>query len=183
MVNGGPRGRGMGRGMLAFVVADVVLVLALLVLVGVWVAGSSTSSTPDDGPGAAATVASSPSTSTGTAGTAPTTFRMPSGNIACTVSVDGVTCTIASIRFEAPAAAGCTGQTGHVFVLSTDGVTVPCVDGAPPAVAGDDVATLEYGSSMTVGGYTCTSATDGVTCTGADGIGFRLASGAWSQLP
>jgi hypothetical protein len=108
---------------------------------------------------------------------------MPSGNIACTLSVDGVTCTIATIRFEPPAVAGCTGQTGHVFVLNAEGVTTPCVDGAPPAVAGDDVATLEYGSSAAVGDYTCTSATDGVTCTDADGVGFQLASGAWSQLP
>lgn len=176
----GPRDRGVGRGMLAFVVVDLVLVVALLVLVVVWVAGSTSSTTGE--PSAPPTTRSA-TTGSATAGTAPVSFRMPSGNIACTVSVDGVTCTIASIRFEAPVVAGCTGQTGHVFVLNADGLTVPCVDGAAPAVAGDEVATLEYGSSTSVGSYTCSSATDGVTCTGADGVGFGLASGAWAQLP
>lgn len=182
----GPQARGWGRGMRIFLAVDALLVLALLVLIGVWVAGSGggTAGGPDD----AATTGTStaqpaPGPSASAAGTAPVSFRMPSGNIACTLSVDGVTCTIASIRFEPPVVAGCTGQTGHVFVLNADGVTVPCVDGAAPSVADETVTTLEYGSSAAVGDYTCTSATDGVTCTAGDGIGFRLASGSWSPLP
>lgn len=180
MTTPGPT-RGMSRGMRVFLVADAVLVVALLVLIGVWV--SRPASTPSAGSASGGSTSAPTGTPGPSAGTEPTSFTMPSGNIACTVSVDGVTCTIATIRFEPPVVAGCTGQTGHVFVLNAEGVTVPCVDGAPPAVAGDDVTTLEYGSSTAVGDFTCTSATDGVTCTGADGVGFKLASGAWSQLP
>ncbi|WP_449385448.1 hypothetical protein [Cellulomonas soli] len=178
----GPQARGWGRGMRVFLAVDAALVLVLLVLIGVWVAGSGgsgPSATPTPAPTGAAQGTPGPQETP--ASTTPTSFRMPSGNIACTLSVDGVTCTIASIRFEPPVVGGCTGQTGHVFVLNADGVTVPCVDGAAPSVADDSVATLQYGSSTAVGDYTCTSGTDGVTCLTAEGIGFRLASGSWNQ--
>jgi len=112
-----------------------------------------------------------------------TKFRLPSGNIACTMSGAGVTCTIASIAYDPPAVAGCDGRTGHVLVLNEDGFAFACVRGPAPTVAGDDVPTLEYGSSSEVGGYTCRSATDGVRCTDGDGVGFHLARAAWAELP
>ena len=62
-------------------------------------------------------------------------------------------------------------------------------DGQPPSTffgarpAGEDVPTLPYGSSSTLGGRTCTSATDGVTCTDARGVGFRLARESLTLLP
>ena len=78
---------------------------------------------------------------------------------------------------------GCTGVVGHTVVLDADGVHVPCVEGTPPAVAGDDVPELFYGATSTVGPYTCGSATDGVTCTDAKGVGFKLARASLTTLP
>ncbi|MBN9327670.1 MAG: hypothetical protein J0I87_12260, partial [Cellulomonas sp.] len=52
-----------------------------------------------------------------------------------------------------------------------------------PGPAGADVPALPYGSSSTLGGRTCTSATDGVTCTDARGVGFRLARESLTLLP
>ena len=42
---------------------------------------------------------------------------------------------------------------------------------------------LPYGATSTVGQYTCTSATNGVTCAGPRGVGFRLAREALVTLP
>jgi hypothetical protein len=72
---------------------------------------------------------------------------------------------------------------GHTVVLDATGVSVPCVQGAPPRVAGQDVAMLFYGSTSSVGTYTCTSATNGVTCVSARGVGFRLARESLTTLP
>ena len=135
----------------------------------------------DGGATASSTPGSSPSSSA--TSTEPLAFALPSGNIACTMSVDGVTCTIASYTYAPPVVAGCTEVTGHVLVLNADGVAFDCVSGPPPAVAGDDVTVLDYGSSTSVGDYTCRSATDGVQCTDASGVGFRLARASWSELP
>jgi hypothetical protein len=165
----------------AMVVADVVLVLTFVVLLVVF----ATSGSPGGGDGNAAVstspTAGAPTTPGSAAG--PTAFRLPSGNIACTMSEQGVTCTIASFTYAQPVVAGCTGQTGHVLVLNADGVAFDCETGPAPQAAGDDVATLEYGSSATAGGYTCTSGTDGVTCTDSAGAGFRLARASWTELP
>ncbi|GIG22851.1 hypothetical protein Cch01nite_35750 [Cellulomonas chitinilytica] len=165
----------------AMVVADVVLVLTFLVLLVLYVAGGSS------GDGGDAQVSASPTSSapaaTAGATTGPASFRLPSGNIACAMADEGVTCTIASYSYAQPVVAGCTGTTGHVLVLDADGAAFTCETGPTPQVAGDDVATLEYGSSATAGDYTCTSATDGVTCTNGAGVGFRLARASWTELP
>ena len=124
-----------------------------------------------------------PDASSSSTSTEPVAFALPSGNIACTMSVDGVTCTIASYTYAPPVVAGCTEMTGHVLVLNADGVAFDCVSGPPPAVAGDDVPVLEYGLTTSVGDYTCRSATDGVQCTDASGTGFQLARASWSELP
>jgi hypothetical protein len=100
------------------------------------------------------------------------------------MSADGVTCTIAHITFAPPVVEGCTGSTGHLVVLNTDGVTVPCVEGADPAVASADVTVLDYGRAEQVGPYTCTSATNGVTCVVEEsGVGFRVATAELATLP
>jgi hypothetical protein len=71
-----------------------------------------------------------------------------------------------------------------MVVLNTDGVTVPCVEGADPAVASADVTVLDYGRSQQVGGYTCTSATNGMTCVVEEsGVGFRVATAELVMLP
>ncbi|KRD41533.1 hypothetical protein ASE38_18315 [Cellulomonas sp. Root930] len=171
------------RNVRLFVIVDVVLVVLVIVLAIVFFSGGrGGGDTSDDGsPGA--TASSTPSDSSSATSAEPLAFASPTGNIACTMSVDGVTCTIASYTYAPPVVAGCTEVTGHVLVLNADGVAFSCVDGPPPAVAGDDVPVLEYGSSTSVGDYTCRSATDGVQCIDASGAGFQLARASWSELP
>jgi len=165
------------RSVRIWLAVDVLLVIVLLVLVVTTSGGSS-------GPDANAPTGTSTTTTTSAqpASTAPVAVRLPSGNIACALSDDGVTCTIASITFDPPAVAGCSGETGHVIVLNDDGVAFACETGPAPTVAGEDVRTLPYGSDVTVGQYTCTSATNGVTCVDGDGKGFRLARAAWTEI-
>jgi hypothetical protein len=167
----------------AMVAVDVVLVLAFVVMLVVY----ATSGSSGDGGGDAG-VSTSPTAGATTpaaqAGGGPESFRLPSGNIACQMSEQGVTCTIASFTYAPPAVEGCTtGQTGHVLALDAEGVAFDCETGPVPEVAGDDVPTLQYGSSVTAGPYTCTSGTDGVTCTDDAGVGFRLARATWAELP
>lgn len=166
---------------IVFVVVDVLLVV---LLVGI---ALSRGGDGDGGDGAASTPGGSGAASASGNASEPSTdatqFALPSGNIACAMSVDGVTCTIASYTYAPPVVAGCTEVTGHVLVLNADGVAFSCVSGPPPAAAGDDVSVLEYGSSTTVGDYTCTSATDGVQCVDGSGKGFQLARASWKELP
>jgi hypothetical protein len=165
-----------------FVIADVVLVVLAVVLAIVYFGGGTGSgaATPSD---AAATTPPTAGASSSATSSEPVAFAMPSGNIACTMSVDGVTCTIASYTYAPPVVPGCTEVAGHVLVLNADGVAFACPSGPPPSVAGSDVPVLQYGQTTSVGDYTCRSATDGVQCTDASGVGFRLARASWSQLP
>ena len=169
------------RNIRLFVIVDAVLVVLLLIFAIRYVSGGGGQG-PEDA-STAASASSTPTSSSSSTSTEPVTFALPSGNIACTMSVDGVTCTIASYTYAPPVVAGCTEKTGHVIVLNADGVAFDCVSGPPPAVAGDDVPVLEYGLTTSVGDYTCRSATDGVQCTDGSGTGFRLARASWSELP
>ena len=167
---------------IVFVVVDVLLVVLL-----VGIALSRGGGDGDGGDGAASTPGGSGAASASGNASEPSTdatqFALPSGNIACAMSVDGVTCTIASYTYAPPVVPGCTEVTGHVLVLNSDGVAFDCVSGPPPAVQGDDVPVLEYGATTSVGDYTCRSATDGVQCTDGSGTGFQLARATWSELP
>lgn len=164
------------------VAVDAVLVGALviaLVVTGVnRGARTGTAATTGSSVGGSSSPAPSASASSG-----PAHFRLPSGNIACTLTADSATCTIANATFTVPPVAGCTGTVGHTVVLDAQGVATPCETGPAPGPAGQDVPTLPYGSSSTLGGRTCTSATDGVTCTDAGGVGFRLARESLTLLP
>lgn len=171
------------RNIRLFVIVDVVLVVLLLILAIVYASRGGGGDQGSDGPTAGSTASSAPTSSASSTSTEPVAFALPSGNIACTMSVDGVTCTIASYTYAPPVVAGCTEKTGHVIVLNADGVAFDCVSGPPPAVAGEDVPVLEYGLTTSVGDYTCRSATDGVQCTDGSGTGFRLARASWSELP
>lgn len=163
------------------VAVDAVLVGALvvaLVVVGL--------NRGDVGRGASTAGSSGSATAAGpsaSASSGPSRFRLPSGNIACTLTPDSATCTIASATFTVPPVAGCKGTVGHTVVLDSTGVTTPCESGPAPTVVGTDVPTLPYGSSSSLAGRTCTSATDGVTCTDAKGVGFRLARESLTLLP
>ncbi|TGO06009.1 hypothetical protein [Serinibacter arcticus] len=107
-------------------------------------------------------------------------FALPSRNIACTLDEAAVTCTIADATFTPPAGEDCEFR-GQVVTLSADGVAMPCPDGQQ-APAGDDVPTLEYGQSTTVGSWACTSTESGVECSSlADGTRFTLARASFTS--
>ncbi|UZN04731.1 hypothetical protein [Cellulomonas sp. S1-8] len=171
--------RGLSRGMQVFLLVDVLLVVLLVVLV----ATLPERGRADDDAGASSTASAPAATATATdeASTEPVAFSLPSGNIACEMSVEGVLCTIGSFTYAAPQVTGCEAETGHVVHLDAEGFRFRCEDdGIPELPPG---AELTYGARETVGDYTCASGTDGVTCLDAAGVGFRLARAQWTALP
>jgi hypothetical protein len=189
---GPTKGTRLSRGMTIFIAVDAVLVTVFLVVLALALTGgltgsgrsSSTAGSSTTGASASAPVTPSGSPSGTSASQALASFALPSGNIACTMSDAGVKCTIASITFTPPTDAACKGTIGHVFEVGTDGVRIPCVDGPAPGVAAAGTPQLEYGTSSSVGGYTCTSSTNGVRCVeDATGRGFELARGKYTELP
>ena len=103
-------------------------------------------------------------------------FTSPSGNIACVMATGGASCWISEMDWElTEAPAGCEdADWGNALYVSADGAGPDCYtdfswDPAAPA--------LGYGSTMTVGDVTCTSARTGVTCLHAGGAGFLLSRG------
>ena len=172
--------RTLSPGMRTFAAIDAVLVLGLLVLIVVTLARGTGSGSTSATTGASPTTSASPSAS-------PTTheslsvFASPSRNIACTITADGATCTIASITFTPPAINGCTGPVGHVVMVDATGSAMPCPDGPAPEVAGQDVAVLDYGRRTSVHGYTCESSTAAMTCwNDTTGQGFSIARQTYS---
>ena len=184
-------GMRLSRGMTIFIAVDAVLLTVFLVTLALALNGglagtnSSTSTAGPSSPGASAPGAVVPSSSPSgsTASQALESFALPSGNIACTMSDAGAKCTITSITFTPPTDSACKGTIGHVFEVGVDGVRLPCVDGPVPGVAAAGTPQLEYGTSSTVGGYTCSSSTNGVRCVeDATGRGFDLARGTYAEL-
>ena len=175
--------RGLSRGMQVFVLVDVLLVLLLLVLVVTLPRSGGV-----DGARAAAASPTASGEPTSDAGDGqeeqaadPVAFASPTGNIACEMSVEGVLCTIGSFTYAPPRVTGCDAPTGHVVGLDAEGFGFRCEDDGVPQVTA--TSELPYGSTATVGDYTCASGTDGITCTGATGVGFRLARAQWNALP
>ncbi|MBN9328542.1 MAG: hypothetical protein J0I87_16730, partial [Cellulomonas sp.] len=119
------------------VAVDAVLVGALviaLVVTGVN-RGTRTGTAATTGSSVGGSASAAPS---GSASSGPAHFRLPSGNIACTLTADSATCTIANATFTVPPVAGCTGTVGHTVVLDAHGVTTPCETGPAPGPAGAD---------------------------------------------
>lgn len=110
-----------------------------------------------------------------------TGFQTPSGNIHC-LGGDGwgVDCEILSMD-TGPLLArpwDCDLEWGSRFAVGPSG-------SAGMVCAGDTVrdpshAVLPYGSSLRVGGVTCTSRESGLECRNAQGHGFRLSRGGQS---
>ncbi|WP_291809468.1 hypothetical protein [Cellulomonas sp.] len=179
--------RGLSRGMQAFVLIDVLLVLLLVVVLAATLPGGG-------GSGDAASAATTTSTPTATSDVGDgdedgegrpdetVAFTLPSGNIACEMGVEGVLCSIRSFTYAPPQVTGCEAETGHLLRLDAEGFGFVCEDDDAPRVTADGPE-LTYGLRETVGDYTCASGTDGVTCTDAGGIGFRLARAQWNALP
>ncbi|QTE30451.1 hypothetical protein [Pengzhenrongella sicca] len=181
--------RGLSPRMKAFIAFDAVLLLAFVVVLGLFLSGAiggsgepDADATEDPRPLAGATAApespaaAEPSTDAGS------TFALPSGNIACEITADAATCTIANTTAPAAEAPDCAGSVGPVLTVTAEGADTPCVEGALPGAAAPGTPVLEYGQSMTVGEFTCTSSSTGVTCKhDPTGKGFKLAK-AGSEL-
>ena len=105
-------------------------------------------------------------------------FRMPSGNIECSVGTDVGSSDIQCVIFErsgapaAPRPAGCDGAWCHLFAMRDRGSVQPAC-GAPGTPAGGGV--FAYGRTAGANtGITCQSSTEGLECRNRDGHGFFL---------
>ncbi|GIG38342.1 hypothetical protein [Cellulomonas phragmiteti] len=165
--------------MQVFVLVDVLLLVILVVLVAQLPSRMRADAGPVSTPAPSAPAATA--TAGGGDGTDPVAFSLPSGNITCEMSAEGVLCTIGSFTYAAPQVTGCEAETGHVVRLDDDGFRFECEDDGVPSVP--QGAELAYGSRESVGAYTCASGTDGVTCLDDAGVGFRLARAQWTTLP
>ncbi|MBD8080597.1 hypothetical protein [Cellulosimicrobium arenosum] len=183
--SGGRRGRrGLGAGWIAFIVIDVLLVVGA-VLFALSLAGgdddpqgTTQSSAP---PSAAATDDESAEPAEPTVSE---TFASESRNITCEMTDLGVTCSIATLASQPAPVDGCDGSIGFRATLDADGVDQPCVPASEqPGPADESVALLDYGTSKTVGDYTCDSEDTGMTCRDdTTGTGFVIARAGISTL-
>ncbi len=176
------------------VIAVVLLTLVVLIFNGVFDSGSEDASggaaapSPTASEGTGTDASPSPSASkTSTPSSSPsavaypapagavqtTAFTSPSGNIACTLDADLVTCTI----FASDHAAKGYGTCGDTTTLTADasssglGCGTKVADGSGP---------LPYGSAATSGTVACVSTEDGVTCWNTtSGRSFAMARGGW----
>lgn len=104
-------------------------------------------------------------------------FQMPSGNIGCALSAEGVLCAILAFDYEPPAVPGCEADTGIAFALDPEGTSAVCSTGAPDF---GGAAELPYGESLTVGEFTCDSTEQGVSCSNGSGQEFSLRRGDYN---
>lgn len=176
--------RRLSPAMQAFILADAVLVLVLGLLLVQSLGGPRDTAGPDastPGPSAPTSSSALPSATGTRASNAE--FAMPSGNAACAMNQASVTCTIVSLTYVPEGADSCAGSIGHVVVLDAQGVRMPCTEESEPVMEAQGLPVLDYGFTASVGPWTCTSATDGVTCVDdATGVGFRLARAEFVEL-
>ncbi len=178
----------LSAGWTTFLVVDAILVVTFLVLVVMQVVNNPPGggSPGADGSTAAASVAPE-TTPDATAPEAPsenqalTEFRLPSGNIWCSMTETSVTCTIGQFTYAPPTPSpDCAGTVGQVFSLTAaEGPTLPCVQTPPARPA--DAPVLEYGQSSTIGEMTCHSSRNGATCRhDPTGVGFSVARAGYT---
>lgn len=155
----------------ALTVVDALL-LVLFIVVLVSVVGGSSSKSPTQNQ--ATQTPSGPDASQGS-GTPDTdiseitgaqTFSTPTGNIVCTISSEGVQCSIARLAKDPVQGTGdCTGYVGYVAELRSTGPTLPCVEAQDlPGGANDSLPVLDYGKKQTVNNYECESLRTGMKC-------------------
>ncbi|WP_144425622.1 hypothetical protein [Cellulosimicrobium cellulans] len=176
---GGRRSDRLSPGWIAFIVVDALLVIGAIVFAISLLGGGG-----DDDPAGGATPPPSATATEGTEEAPPAeptvseTFASESLNITCEVTDLSATCVIAQLGTQPAPVAGCDGTVGYKVVLGADGsVEQPCVPAAEqPQPAPGGTAVLDYGTSKTVGPFTCDSAETGMTCRDdATGKGFTIA--------
>ncbi len=150
-----------------FILVDIALV-AIAIFMIVSAVGAGGDNSPDPQASEAPLAGSTPTTPTGSASTGSVvaeTFATPSRNIACEMSTESVTCTIAQLNSPPAEVSSCNGTVGYKVTLTADGPVLPCVPSAEqPGAAGPSVTELAYDQSRTAGNYECTSTKNGVTC-------------------
>lgn len=114
-----------------------------------------------------------------TTGTEPVLFEMPSGNIRCLVNTESAQCEIVERSWTAPTQPSCQLDSGNTLYVNADEAGFVC---AGDTIAGLPAETLEYGSSATVGQFSCFSEPSGVTCSNGSGVGFTLARASYELL-
>jgi hypothetical protein len=106
-----------------------------------------------------------PQTSTGTE------FFSPSKNISCEIDTNfgpsAITSTLC-LTIAPPKS----------VTLGADGTLTECTGVTCLSNAGENTPTLDYGMSITLEPFTCSSSTAGMKCTLADGDGFLISSSA-----
>ncbi len=99
-----------------------------------------------------------------------TSFASPSGNIACVLGEDAVTCSIEEYSFDAPGT--CSPGAPVTVVVDGAGARPDCGLGAVPGGA----PALAYGSAAVHSHFACTSDQSGVACWDTwTGAGFTIA--------
>src|SRR5450756_2589233 len=202
----------LGPKLTALAVVDLVLVLGAVTVAGLLLTGGldrtagSHQSSQSPGPSGTAALEEGVSSPTiaATAAKPPagalalTEFAAPSRNIVCRIMPESATCTIASFASPPPPAtsaspssstpssspAACPGGTvGHLFVVTKDGVQIPCLPGPAPAAAPASIPVLAYGTATSVNGFTCSSDPSGILCRhDASGHGFKIARAGFGTL-
>jgi hypothetical protein len=164
--------------------------MALVLVASLWLAACSSASSPH---------ASSPSTtgvrstttsttvrsSTRSTSATPATlepqtqtateFLSPSRNISCEIDDH--------LGPSAITSASClTISPPKSVTLGTDGTLTECSGTQCLSNAGEETPTLEYGQSVSLGPFACSSSTAGVKCTLGNGDGFQIATSGVSPL-
>ncbi len=175
---GGRRSDRLSPGWIAFIVVDALLVIGAIVFAISLLGGGGDDPAGDATPPPSATATEGTEETPAAEPTVSETFASESRNITCEVTDVSATCVIAQLGTQPAPVAGCDGTVGYKVVLGADGsVEQPCVPTAEqPQAAPGDTAILDYGTSKTVGPFTCDSAETGMTCRDdATGKGFTIA--------
>lgn len=166
----------------ALAVVDVVLIITAIALLVNALAGPSTPHEADSSP-SESVAASEPVPQE----TAPTDiaqssgaekFATPTGNIICSISAEGATCSIAKLNKKPKKSKDeCEGYVGYVVELRSGEVTKPCVTEANlPGAANAALPVLDYDQAKQINSFKCTSKLTGMECKDLDsGKGFSLA--------
>ena len=137
---------------------------------------TTTTSTSSSGGAGVSTTASTSATSAPTRTVSISTFSSPSGNIGCLIINGSARCDIRNRHWSPPPhPSSC-----PPVVDYGQGLIVDTRGNARFVCAGDTALNpsappLQYGVDTRVGGLTCASRSDGMTCTNAYGHGFTIA--------
>lgn len=190
-------GQKLSRAVITLIVLDVLLIVVLVALLITHPGGSVPEADPtqpeatepadvsDDGDETEPEETDEPSD----AAPAPedaldlSSFAMPSRNIWCELSGDGVVCSIGEFAYNPPDAGDCDGSVGSVVRLDADGAEMPCITEDVPAEAPEDYTSLEYEQATANDAFWCESTERGVTCRSIEtGRGFTLSRSGYVTL-